>query len=162
MRKWSMAGSPNRIIGVDDTPGCVRCRYFPNLAPELDSRVKRTGQYLGRISTVPVDPVNLGTVRINGADWRSTFTDVPDMKVLIMSTGNDLVVLAIPLDLCCACREVCKLERRSLGPQVVYENKAVNTTRGKKIRMVSREVDVGDGAVMGSQCVFNGRFFGVV
>ena len=145
-----MAGSPNGIVGVDDALRCVGCRCFSNLVPELDSRVKRTGQYLGRISTVPVDSVDLGTVRINGADWRSTFTDIPDMEVLIMSTGNDLVVLAVPLDLRCACCEVCKLEGRSLRTQVMDENKAVNTACGEKIRMVSREVDVGNGAVMGS------------
>lgn len=145
-----MPSSPDWIVGVDDTSRRVRRCSLADMVPELDSRIQRTCQDLRRIRAVPVDAINLGAMGNDGGERCSAFADIPDMEVFVVRTGNNLVVLTIPLYLGGSCCEVCKLEWCSLGTQVMDEDKAVNTASRKKVWMMGGEVDVGDGAVMGS------------
>lgn len=98
----------------------------------------------------------------NSGKGCGSLSGIPDVQILIVGARNDLVVLAIPLDLGRSCREVGQLERSPLGAQIVHEYEAVHTTRCEKVRVVSGEIDVGDGAVMSSKRKLDGRLFVVV
>ena len=69
-------------------------------------------------------------------------TSIPDMKVFVVSTCNDLVVLAVPFDLGSSCCVVGKLQWRLPAAKIMYEDEAVYATSCQEVRMVCGKVDV--------------------
>ncbi len=162
MWKRSVSRSPDRVVSADDAARGCDVVLQAYVVPEFDSRVKRTGHDLVRVITIPVDAVNLGGVRSDSRKRIGPMASIPDVKVLVVSTCNNLVVLAVPLDLGCPCGVVGKLQWRLAAAKIMDEDKAVNAACGQKVWMMCGEVDVCYSSVMCAQGVFDGRFVAVV
>jgi hypothetical protein len=130
---------------------CVR-----GIVPELDGPVKGTSGQSASPNTIPIDSINLGIVGLNRSNRISTHTVIPDPEESVMRTGDDVGILPIPLNLGGTgkpIRERYGGARRRTQIPTVY--KTIDRAGRKEIWMESGEVDVGDGARMGVQYMFN-------
>lgn len=149
-----MSSSPNGVVGAPDVLRLVR---IVGIVPELDALVERACYDTGCILPIPIDAVDLGSVCADGSERLGCPTLVPDVEPSIVRRGENVRILAIVFDLGSTSEPIAKGESRlSRSAQIPAVNITIDRACREHVRVVSREVDVGDGPAMAFKRVLNG------
>jgi hypothetical protein len=93
----------------------------------------------------------------DGFERLSCSPGIPDVKPAVMSRGQDEWILAIVLDLCGAGKPIAEGEHRlPRSAEIPTVNISIHCARGKRVGVVSREVDVSDGSAVGLEGMLDG------
>lgn len=153
MPKGRMASSPHGEVGADYSLGNL---IVLGVVPELDAFVEGTSHETVGFCAVPVDAVDFGRVGTDGLEGLGGPPDVPDVKPAVMGRGQDEWILAVVLDLGGAGEPVAEGEHGlPRSPEIPTVDIAIHGAGRKRVRVVGREVDVGDGAAVGLKGVLD-------
>lgn len=128
MRKRCVSRSPYWIVSADNAAGGVDGIRSAYVVPKLNGRVQRAGHDLAGVIAVPINAVDLGAMSGDSREGSRSMASVPDVEVLVVGARDDLVILAIPLDLGCSRCVIGKLQRHLPAAKVMYEDEAVHAT----------------------------------
>lgn len=79
------------------------------------------------------------------------------MKPSVVRRGQDIRILTIVFDLCCAGKPIAKCEGRlPRSSEIPAVDITVDSASGQEIWVVGREVDVGDGPTMALERMLDG------
>lgn len=99
---------------------------------------------------IPVQPVDFGIMRLNRYHGYRSFPVVPNMYLLPVRRGKQVIVLTIPFDLGASLSPSAKAYHRTIeAPQIPPSDTCVHRYSRHDVGISSVPIDIGDSASVG-------------